>query len=81
MERYRRQRGTLPERLEQLAPDFLPEVPIDPFADQPLRYRVDENAYVVYSVGEDGVDDAGKGDENLKPDVVFRVKTNLKSGK
>ena len=35
------------------------ELPLDPFDDQALRYKVTSDAAIVYSIGEDGVDDGG----------------------
>ncbi|NQT17529.1 MAG: hypothetical protein HQ582_32540 [Planctomycetes bacterium] len=77
VELYRRQHGKLPERLEELVPDFLPQVPTDPFDGQPLRYVVREEEYVIYSVGTDRVDNGGTGDPeygDTRPDSVFRVR-------
>jgi hypothetical protein len=73
VELYRRRGGTLPESLKALVPEFLPEVPTDPFDGKPLRYVVSDGDYAVYSVGADGKDDGGQGDLTGKPDVVFRV--------
>ena len=73
VERFRRRHGKLPERLGQLVPEFLPKVPDDPYTGEPLRYLIEENGYVVYSVGPDGVDDGGKSDDSRGPDLVFRV--------
>jgi len=72
-ERYRRRYGKLPQSLEEVVPDFLPEVPTDPFDGEPLRYLVAEDGYLVYSVGPDGTDHGGQGDETGQPDLVFRV--------
>jgi hypothetical protein len=50
--------GTLPKQLEQLIPQYLPQVPLDPMtAGQPLKYEADRS--IVYSVGDNGADDAG----------------------
>jgi hypothetical protein len=60
-------------------PDFLPRLPID-YADmQPLRYRREQEGYVLYSIGRDGEDDGGKHAEegfswsraNEQLDAVF----------
>jgi hypothetical protein len=53
--------GKLPERLEDLVPNYLPMVPVDPLAAEakPLRYVSGEKP-LVYSVGENGRDDGGK---------------------
>jgi hypothetical protein len=73
VELYFRRHGNFPGQLDQLVPEFLPEVPQDPFTGEPLRYLIEEDGYVVYSVGSDGVDDGGKSDDWRGPDIVFRV--------
>ena len=72
IERYRRKTGTLPARLDQLAPEYLPEVPVDLFDGQPLRYVVREQQYLLYSVGQNRVDDGGQDDQ--QQDLVFPVR-------
>jgi hypothetical protein len=59
LERYRRKHGRWPAILADLRPDFLPNVPLDPFDGQALRYRRDDQGVIVYSVGEDGKDNGG----------------------
>lgn len=58
--RYQRQHGRWPESLDELVGNFLEGVPTDPFDGQPLRYRLREEGFVIYSVGVDGVDDGGQ---------------------
>ncbi|MBI3463711.1 MAG: hypothetical protein HY000_11740 [Planctomycetes bacterium] len=93
VERYRRRHGRLPERLEDVVPEFLPAVPEDPFTGQPLRYAIEDGGFVVYSVGPDGVDDRGQETKPGQPevagapsagppepaDVVFRVRQERRS--
>jgi hypothetical protein len=50
----------LPESLEQLVPQYLAAVPIDPFSSKALHYRVEGNHYVLYSCGPDEDDDGGQ---------------------
>jgi len=58
--RHKLERGSFPQELAQLVPDYLPAVPIDPFSGKPPIYRLDaEKGYVLYSVGADGKDDGG----------------------
>ena len=58
--RYRAKHGRLPAKLDALVPDFLEAIPPDPFDGQPLRYmRTPDGAFVVYALGENGVDDGG----------------------
>nr|CAA9286545.1 hypothetical protein AVDCRST_MAG63-3995 [uncultured Armatimonadetes bacterium] len=64
---YRAERGRYPERLAELAPEYLKSVPVDPFAlEGPLRYRRTATGYVLYSVGPDGKDDGGKPIEDAE---------------
>lgn len=57
---FRKQNGRYPERLEQLVPAILPEVPVDPFTGKPLVYRRDGEGFVVYSLGSNEKDDGGR---------------------
>lgn len=56
---YRSQHAAYPATLEQLVPSEVAAVPVDPFSEQPLRYRREGSAYVLYSVGPDLKDDQG----------------------
>ena len=71
IERYRRHHGRLPERLEELVPDFLPQLPVDPFDGKQLRYVLSRDQYLLYSVGVDGVDNGGQAE--FESDIVFAV--------
>jgi hypothetical protein len=73
IEQYRRKHGKLPEQLDQLVPEFLPEVPTDPYNGQPLKYLVRDDEYLVYSVGSNRMDEGGLITEGLDGDYVFRV--------
>jgi hypothetical protein len=76
--RYKAKSGRLPDKLGDLAPDFLDAVPLDPFDGQPLRYLRDANGFVIYAVGENGKDDGGDFDLNRQTwrflDIGFRVR-------
>jgi hypothetical protein len=48
-----------PATLNELVPDFLTSVGLDPYSEAPLIYRTDENGYTLYSIGHDGTDDGG----------------------
>ena len=60
VERYRLAHGRLPEALAEVVPRYCDSVPQDPFDGEPLRYRLLERGYVVYSIGPDETDDGGK---------------------
>jgi len=57
---YQAEQGHLPARLEQLVPKYLQRVPSDPFSGKPIIYRPQWTNWLLYSIGEDGVDDGGK---------------------
>jgi hypothetical protein len=60
IERYRLVAGKLPDSLSDLVPAYLDSVPRDPFDGDELRYKKLKSGFVVYSIGEDLVDDDGK---------------------
>jgi hypothetical protein len=64
VERYRRIHGDWPASLEQLVPELLRTVPVDPFDGEPLRFRRLADGVIIYSVGADGADDAGTLDRD-----------------
>ena len=47
VERFRLAQGRLPENLNELVPQFLPKVLVDPFDGQPLRYHRLDKGYIV----------------------------------
>ena len=59
IERYRLAHQRLPTALNELVPQFLPELPIDPFDGESIRYKRLANGYVVYCIGTDRVDSDG----------------------
>lgn len=56
---HRLEKGSLPESLADMKPEFLEEIPNDPFTGGPFVYRITDS-FELYSVGPDGVDDGGK---------------------
>lgn len=66
IERYRLKYNSHPESLENLVPEFMAEVPRDPFDNQPLRYIRHDVGYTVYTIGEDGVDNGGISQEEMR---------------
>jgi len=60
LKRFELKHGKLPAKLEDMTPEFLPDVPRDPVDGQPLRYRQNpDGTFLLYSIGADGVDDGG----------------------
>ena len=81
IERFQRSHGALPPSWDDLVPEFLPAVPLDPFDDaaRPLRFRRDEESLRIYSIGRDRVDDGGDFDGDFweTPDLLYRRRANL----
>jgi hypothetical protein len=77
VERYRLQHGRWPEKLVDVTPDLLQEVPADPYDGRPLRYTRTDDGVTVYSVGPDGKDNGGTLDranpERDGSDIGFRL--------
>mgnify|MGYP002528455188 CR=1 FL=1 len=70
IEQFRRREGKLPETLDELVPDFLESVPLDPFDGKPIRYVVKTDAYLLYTCGRDRVDDGGIEDDQMTDEVL-----------
>lgn len=64
IERFRVAHNRLPDSLDELTPDLIKAVPVDPFTDGPLGYVMLEPGYAVHSAGQDG-----KLDEQLVRDA------------
>jgi hypothetical protein len=77
LKRYHLRHGKYPKDLDELVPEFLREVPVDWMNGQKLRYRSEENGFVLWSVGDNGKDDGGTPDQTDSynfysgPDVVW----------
>jgi hypothetical protein len=70
--------GRAPDSLADLTPQFAPSIPLDPFDNNPLRYKKLPQGFLVYSIGADFTDDGGKaktGDEDDTDhyDITFSV--------
>lgn len=75
IERFYLRYGQLPTSLDDLVPTFLESLLEDPFDGAPLRFRLDAEHYLVYSVGTNGADDGGTSEPaNQPPDIVVRVR-------
>ena len=67
IERFRlANNNALPATLDALVPNYCSAAPLDPFDEQPLRYKKLPRGYVVYSIGADGIDNAGAERTNPK---------------
>jgi len=82
LERYRRDHGAFPDRLAQLAPQYLRFIPVDPMDGEEMRYAKEApTRFRLWSVGKDLEDDGGKlemkkdGDEEDGPDDIVWLGT------
>ena len=57
---YKEREGNFPENIAELIPGILAEEPVDPFTGDPFIYKLQENGFVVYSVGSNEKDDEGR---------------------
>jgi hypothetical protein len=76
--RYKNDTGRLPESLNTLVDaGYLKAVPNDPYSDGPLIYRLMNDNFKLYSVGEDFTDNGGitNNNEVLRRDISINVHT------
>ena len=77
VERYRMKHRKWPAKLADVVPDFLPEIPSDPFDGKPIRIARVNDGVVVYSIGFDGKDDRGnldrEGHNSPGTDIGFQL--------
>lgn len=73
---YKAKHGKYPDKLAELVPDFIPEVPPDPYDGRPLRLGHAPGSVVIYSIGRDRTDDGGRAWDEAKQegDLVFRLR-------
>lgn len=60
---YESEHGEYPEDINKLTGKYLDEIPADPFDGKTLRVSRENEKIILYSVGEDAVDDNGKNDD------------------
>jgi hypothetical protein len=72
---YQRDQGTYPKKLEDLAPTYLAEIPVDLFTGKALKYVPSNSGYSLYSFGVNGRDDQGRTSEDNPPgdDLAVRM--------
>ena len=56
---YKAKNGDYPQNLIKLVPEFLKEIPIDPFSGESLKYSTYGNIFKLYSIGPNMQDDFG----------------------
>lgn len=74
---YQLKNGKLPENLQELMPGCLTKSPDDPFDNfNPLRYKIVDKGWIVYSLGPDKEDDDAaleytETKANARGDIIF----------
>jgi hypothetical protein len=73
--RYRAKNGKYPEKLEDLIPDFIASVPLDPIDGKQIRLKRTDGKIVIYSIGPDEIDDGGVPYDlqSRKGDITFEL--------
>lgn len=56
---YRQKHGKFADSLNQLTPEILPALPLDPFTGKDYIYRKTDKGFIVYSIGDNLKDDNG----------------------
>jgi len=78
---YRLEQGGDPVKLDELVPDHLPALPVDPFTGNPPVYRRTSTGYQLYCVGPNGRDDGGQPTHHAgSPDDVMLFNTTRSMG-
>jgi len=76
---YRGKHGDYPQRLEQLVPEFLTSVPVDPRDGQPLRIKHLPDMIVIYAAQDQkAVDEIRLTEPSWRYLPIFRLYTPLK---
>ena len=78
LERYRGKHGLYPKSLAELKSELLKNTPVDFMDGQPLRYHLmDDDHFILYSVGLDGIDNGGEMRQLRRSDLLFRDTGNF----
>jgi len=79
---YRAENHSYPVALADLAPKYISEIPKDPFSSSDFKYKLQDNGFLLYSVGLNARDDGGKNyleENNYNPDEYDKVSEEEKS--
>ena len=74
---FKQKNGAYPDTLDKLAPEFLENIPVDPFTGKALMYRKAAAGFILYSLGPNQQDDNGmpptpKWDDKVPYDIVWK---------
>ncbi len=81
LERFHKAKGAYPEKLDELVPAFIRELPQDPISCLPFGYHKEGELYVLYSAGTDARDNGGATpDFSHGRGFDFTMMTNVQEG-
>ncbi len=78
---YHADNGAYPETLAALVPRYCRAIAGDGFTTKPLVFRLEDKGYVLYSAGDNGLDDGGRASNAQPPgdDIVIRITAQSKT--
>jgi hypothetical protein len=71
--RFKAKTGDYPSALAELAPDFLATVPADSFAGTAFVYKKTADGYLLYSIGNNQVDEGGRSYDQQCDDLSIKI--------
>jgi hypothetical protein len=71
--RFKAKTGDYPSALAELAPDFLATIPADSFAGTAFVYKKTTNGYLLYSIGNNQLDEGGKSYNQQADDLPIEI--------
>jgi hypothetical protein len=84
---FRAEHGAYPEKLDELVPGVLQELPVDLYTAKPFVYQRMNGGYLLYSLGANGDDDGGSNKtmsilngesiSDLNPDEAERLESQI----
>ncbi len=66
IEHHRLEKGPIPDSLEEVTTTWQFSLPLDPYTQKPLKYEKLSSGYILYSLGENRLDDEGKGRDQMQ---------------
>ena len=77
VEQYKASTGSYPEDLDAIVPELGGSLPVDPFTGKPYLYKPSDDGFLLYSIGQNLIDDGGDdSDESIwkNKDIVLSNK-------
>jgi hypothetical protein len=71
VEQHHARTGSYPETLDAIVPELGGSLPVDPFTGKPYQYQPSDDGFLLYSIGQNLIDDGGTH-EFRSGDIVWR---------